>query len=92
MDVLEKMKIHRVMAVHVEEIEHCVFKEYEHIDSDMAHGYTDMIKIELICQDEEVGKIKSAIMEKAQTGYQWDGIVIVSPVEEAVSIRTGKSI
>lgn len=91
-DILEKLKVQRLMAVHVEEIGHSVFKEYEHLDGDMGTSYIEMIKIELICEDNEVQKIKKAIIETAQTEYEGDGIVVVSPVEEATSIRTGKSI
>lgn len=91
-DVLEKLKVHRLMAVHVEEIGHGAFKEYDHFDSGLGHDYTEMIKIELICHDEEVDQIRKAIIENARTEYQGDGIVVISPVEEATSIRTGKEI
>lgn len=36
--------------------------------------------------------IKEAILESARTEYQGDGVVVVSPIEEATSIRTGQSI
>ncbi len=92
LDVLEKLKIQRLMAVHVEEVGHGAFKEYDHFDSAIGSDYTEMIKIELICDDNEVQEIKKAIIKNAQTEYKGDGIVVVSPVEEATSIRTGKSI
>lgn len=91
-DVLEGLKIHRLMAVHVEEIGHGVFKEYDHFDSTIGQDYTEMIKIELVCEDKEVQEIKSAIIEKAKTEYKGDGIVVVSSIEEATSIRTGESV
>ena len=52
--------------------------------------YTKMAKIELICTDECVKRIKNAILKTAKTGYKGDGIVTISSVKEAVSIRTGK--
>lgn len=91
-DVLESLKIQRLMAVHVEEIGHGIFKEYDHFDSVIGQDYTEMIKIELICEDSEVHDIKKAIIENAKTEYKGDGIVIVSPIEEATSIRTGKTV
>ncbi|MCB9719725.1 MAG: P-II family nitrogen regulator [Candidatus Omnitrophica bacterium] len=91
-DVLERLRIHRLMAVHVEEIGHGVFKEYEHLDSALAQNYVEMIKIELICEDNEVENIKNEIISNARTDYKGDGIVVVSPIEEATSIRTGESI
>jgi len=91
-DVLEKLKIHRLMAIHVEEIGHGVFKEYEHFDSAVGADYVEMIKIELVCPDGQAEKIKEAIIESARTEYQGDGVVVISPIEEATSIRTGKSV
>lgn len=73
-----------------QEIDYGASKVHGHLDSGLGHDYTEMIKIELICHDEEVDTIKKAIIENARTEYKGDGIVVVSPVEEATSIRTGQ--
>ena len=52
--------------------------------------YTTMVKIELICNDERGKKVKDAIIAAARTGYKGDGLIAISPVEKAMSIRTGK--
>lgn len=91
-EMLEKLDIHHLMAVHVEAIGHGMFKKQKHFDGDMGCECTDMIKIELVCPDEHAEKIKSVIIEKARTEYEGDGLVIISPIEEATSIRTGESI
>ena len=48
-----------------------------------------MVKLEMACANEEVQRIKNLVVENARTGYKGDGIIVVSPVDEAVKIRTG---
>lgn len=52
--------------------------------------YTRMAKIELICTDACAKRVKNAILKTARTGHKGDGIVAISSIGEAVSIRTGK--
>jgi nitrogen regulatory protein P-II 1 len=48
------------------------------------------VKIELVLEDEMVEKAIETIRNAAQTGRIGDGKIFVSPVEEAVRIRTGE--
>lgn len=48
------------------------------------------VKIEAIVKDAEVDKIVNTIMEYARTGEIGDGKIFISPVEDAVRIRTGE--
>lgn len=47
-------------------------------------------KLEVVCSDEDVARLKDAILEAGSTGVRGDGILFVTPVEEAVKIRTGE--
>ena len=49
------------------------------------------IKIELIAPDARVEAIIEAIQTAAHTGRIGDGKIFVSPVEQAIRIRTGES-
>lgn len=49
-----------------------------------------MVKIELICTDQCVQRVIETIMKNARTGYKGDGLIAISPIEEVISIRTGK--
>ena len=49
-----------------------------------------MVKLEIVCTKEDVKKTIDTILKNARTGYKGDGIVIISPVEKVVNIRTGK--
>lgn len=47
-------------------------------------------KVEIVASDRDQEKILSAILKAAGTGNVGDGKIFVSPVEEAVRIRTGE--
>jgi nitrogen regulatory protein P-II 1 len=49
------------------------------------------IKLEIVCKDGDVEKIKKAIIEKARTGEVGDGKIFVYDILEATKIRTGES-
>ncbi|PCH51931.1 MAG: transcriptional regulator [Flavobacteriaceae bacterium] len=51
-----------------------------------------MIKLELVCQDEEAKKVVKIICDNAVTPYPADGILYISDVKDAYRIKTCKSI
>ncbi len=46
-------------------------------------------RVEVVCDDDGVDLLLTAILTSANTGYPGDGIVFVTPVEQAIKIRTG---
>jgi nitrogen regulatory protein P-II 1 len=52
--------------------------------------FVPKVKIEIIVKDAIVADIVQAITAAAKTGKIGDGKIFVSPVEEAVRIRTGE--
>ena len=48
------------------------------------------IKIEVVLEDDLVAKVIETIMDVARTGKIGDGKIFVSPIEEAIRIRTGE--
>ncbi|HPQ80177.1 MAG TPA: P-II family nitrogen regulator [bacterium] len=49
------------------------------------------IKLEVVIPESRVAEVVSVIMKKAQTGRIGDGKIFVSPVDDAVRIRTGET-
>jgi len=47
-------------------------------------------RIEVMCDDEQVGGVIDAIVKAARTGKIGDGKIAVLPLEEVVRIRTGE--
>jgi len=48
------------------------------------------IKIDVVVRDEDVDRIVQAVREAAFTGEEGDGKIFISPVEDAMRIRTGE--
>ncbi|WP_299237737.1 P-II family nitrogen regulator [Sulfurihydrogenibium sp.] len=52
--------------------------------------FVPKIKIEVVVDDAIVEKVIEAIITSARTGRVGDGKIFISPVEDAVRIRTGE--
>lgn len=57
---------------------------------DITKLYPAMAKVEVVCLDEDVDRLVGVISSKARTGSKGDGMIFVSPVEEAIKIRTAE--
>lgn len=65
-------------------------KESFSFSIEYVQKYSTVVKIELICSDEEVDKLTEIVTQHAHTGKSGDGWVFISSVDKAVRIRTGK--
>jgi nitrogen regulatory protein P-II 1 len=86
---LEQIGTPRFTTIDVRALGDEVDAEHLEISSQHAGTYTTMVKLEIVCAEKEVGKIVSKIVVNARTGYRGDGIVVVSPVDNVIGIRTG---
>ena len=64
-------------------------KEVFSFSIEYVQKYTKVVKIELICNNEDSDKLTGIITKYAHTGKSGDGWIFVSPVEKAVRIKTG---
>lgn len=53
--------------------------------------FVPKVKVEIVLEDAQVDHAVEAIVKAAQTGRIGDGKIFVSPIEEAIRIRTGES-
>lgn len=58
--------------------------------SEYTVDFLPKVKIEVVVEDESAQAVIDAIVNNANTGKIGDGKVFVSPVEEAIRIRTGE--
>jgi nitrogen regulatory protein P-II 1 len=65
-------------------------KEAFSFSIEYVQKYTKVVKIELICNNEDSDKLIDVITKYAHTGKSGDGWIFVSPVEKAVRIKTGE--
>lgn len=49
------------------------------------------VKLEIVVEDSKLEAVIEAIVKAASTGRIGDGKIFVSPIEEAIRIRTGES-
>lgn len=49
------------------------------------------VKLEIVVNDDKLRQVVEAIMKAASTGRIGDGKIFVSPIEDAIRIRTGES-
>ncbi|MCX7643182.1 MAG: P-II family nitrogen regulator [Armatimonadetes bacterium] len=47
------------------------------------------VKLEIVVRDDQVDEVVDVIMKAARTGEIGDGKIFVTPVEEAIRVRTG---
>ncbi len=59
--------------------------------SEYTVDFLPKVKIEIIVDDADASSVAEAIVKSANTGKIGDGKVFISPVEEAIRIRTGES-
>ena len=48
------------------------------------------VKVEVVVQDDRVEEITQAIITAANTGRIGDGKIFITPIEEAIRVRTGE--
>jgi len=58
--------------------------------AEYAVSFLPKIKIEVVVDDAAVERVIAAVMATARTGQIGDGKIFVTPVEQAVRIRTGE--
>jgi nitrogen regulatory protein PII len=50
--------------------------------------YVRKVRLEVVCDDDRIREIAGAIAAAARTGRRGDGKVFITPVDEAIDIRT----
>lgn len=59
--------------------------------SEYTVDFLPKVKIEIVVNDEDAQKVAEAIVKSSNTGKIGDGKVFISPVEQAIRIRTGET-
>ncbi len=59
--------------------------------SEYTVDFLPKVKIEIVVQDDQATSVAKAILDSVSTGKIGDGKVFISPIEEAIRIRTGET-
>lgn len=87
---LKEIGAPRLTAINVRALGDEIAPEQLNLSAQLGSTYTTMVKLELVCNDKCVGKAIKVIQKKARTGRKGDGIIVVSPIEDVIKIRTGE--
>ena len=70
---------------------HVKGKSPHYLDADVQLGFADLVKIEIVCADDQVSPIVQCILKVAHTGRHGDGKIFVSEIDLGWDIRTGQA-
>ncbi len=87
---LEEIGAPRLTAIDIRALGDEINPKNLEVSSEHAGTYTTMVKLEIVCNARDVKKTVDTIVKNARTGYKGDGIIIISPVEQVIKIRTGE--
>ena len=63
--------------------------ESDLIDVFERYRYMAIVKLEVVCADEQLAGFVQAVQEQCRTGDKGDGMIFVSEVSDAIRIRDG---
>lgn len=57
---------------------------------ELAEKYMDVLRLELVCRDQDAATVVDIIERTARTGRRGDGLIAVIPIETVVRISRGQ--
>ena len=89
-DALGEVGVHGMTVTEVKGFGRTGGKREVYRGSAYVVDFVPKVKVEVVVPDELVAALVEAVEKAAKTGRIGDGKIFVSPVEEAVRIRTGE--
>lgn len=89
-EALEDAKAPGITVTTVHPVGYGYDPNYFAATQDVTKLYPAVAKVEVVCRDKDVVRLVGVISDKAFTGFKGDGMIFVSPMEEAIKIRTGE--
>ncbi|MEX2610904.1 MAG: P-II family nitrogen regulator [Gemmatimonadota bacterium] len=86
---IEEIGAVRILICHVHSLGAGVDPEDYRVSFEEGATYTEKSKVEVVCRDESVDGILSALSAAARTGHPGDGIIVVTDLERVLQVRTG---
>lgn len=65
-------------------------KENYSFSIEFVEKYSKVIKLEIVSNDDEAGKLVDVISKYAHTGKSGDGMIFISEIKSSVKIKTGE--
>ena len=87
---LEQAGVPGITIVEVHPVGHGFEPNYFSRAREEIKRFFEIVKLEIVCHDEQVERFIQIILENTSTGSPGDGRIFLSPVEEAIRIRDGE--
>lgn len=84
---LEEAGVPGITVVEVHPVGYGFEPNYFSAARETIKTFPQIVKLEIVCQDDNVEQLIQVILDIVSTGLKGDGRIFVSPVEEAVRIR-----
>ena len=59
--------------------------------TEYAVDFVPKVKVEVVCDDDQLNSVVEVIMQAAQTGQIGDGKLFISDLSDVIRIRTGET-
>jgi nitrogen regulatory protein P-II 1 len=86
---LEQAGFTDMTVIDVKAIRHGIDPKDLEYSMELAERYMNVAKLDIVLPDTEVERARDIILKSAHTGREGDGFIYISPVDEAIHIRTG---
>ena len=87
---LEEAKAPGITVATVQPVGYGFDSNYFAGTQEITKTYWAITKVEVVCANNDVDRLVKVISGSSYTGSKGDGMIFVSPVEEAIRIRTGE--
>lgn len=87
---LEEAGFTDMTVIDVRAIRHGLREDDLAYSIELAERYMNVAELVLVVRDQDVPAVTHIICARARTGTKGDGLIYVSPVEDAIHIRTGE--
>lgn len=86
---LREAGVSRLWVSHVHSIGAGVDPDDYRLSFEEGGSYTEKARVEFVAPAEEMETLAKVVRAHVGTGHRGDGVVVVSPVDEVVNVRTG---
>ncbi|MBU0484203.1 MAG: P-II family nitrogen regulator [Proteobacteria bacterium] len=90
LDALRKSGVENATLTHILAVGANIDHKYSKLNMEFGREVDKMIKLELICNDDEESSLVEIIRANSHSGHSGDGIISVSALERTIKIKTGE--
>lgn len=87
---LEEAGVKGMTVIDVYALSEWADKESFSYSIEFVEKYSNVTKLEIVCEDYDTDKLADIIAKYGHTGNSGDGMIFISPVEKSIKIKTNE--